>query len=161
MRRGGWRHWYDQLAIMFAPCSELPDNSSADWWGWQSRLPLQRQRLPRWGKNRPLPKMPLQYWAFRKTFDQTLLLPPLTSKLLIVYVNYIKLYNAYSYDSNAVFSLLWTRTKHSYRIHLHMVLMGTPRVVLLKLTGSLSNPAPLRFIWPFIIQSHPCLGTKA
>ena len=39
---------------------------------------------------------------YRKTFDQTLLLPPLTSKLLNVYVNYIKLYNAYPYDSNAV-----------------------------------------------------------
>ena len=42
-----------------------------------------------------------------------------------------------------------------------MVLMGTPRVVLLQLTGSLSDPAPLRLIWPLIIQSHPCLGTKA
>ena len=40
--------------------------------------------------------------GLRKTFDQTLLLPPLTSKLLIVYVNYIKLYNANPYDSDAV-----------------------------------------------------------
>ena len=31
-----------------------------------------------------------------------------------------------------------------------MVLMGTPRVVLLELTSSLSDPAPLRLIWPFI-----------
>ena len=44
--------------------------------------------------------------ALRNTFDQTLLLPLVTSILLIVYVNYIKLYNAYPCDSNAVFSLL-------------------------------------------------------
>ena len=50
----------DQLAIMFSQCSWVPDNSSADWWGWQSRLPRQRQRLPQWGKNRPLPTMPLR-----------------------------------------------------------------------------------------------------
>ena len=31
-----------------------------------------------------------------------------------------------------------------------MVLMGTPRVVLLELTSSLSDPAPFRLIWPFI-----------
>ena len=53
-------------------------------------------------------KPPVAYDAIglRNTFDPTLLLPPLTSKLLIVYVNYIKLYNAYPYDSNAVLSLL-------------------------------------------------------
>ena len=41
--------------------------------------------------------------GLRNTFDQTLLLPLVTSNLLIVY---IKLYNSYPYDSNAVLSLL-------------------------------------------------------